>query len=45
LNVAGEKLASGELTERYARALERDIRRDPAGWWWSHQRWKLKRPA
>ena len=45
LNEPGEKLASGQLTERYARALERDIRRDPAGWWWSHRRWKLQRPA
>jgi KDO2-lipid IV(A) lauroyltransferase len=45
LNVPGEKLMSGEITERYVRALERDIRRDPAGWWWSHRRWKLQRPA
>jgi lauroyl/myristoyl acyltransferase len=20
--------------------LERDIEADPAGWWWSHRRWK-----
>jgi KDO2-lipid IV(A) lauroyltransferase len=45
LSAAGEKLTSGELTGRYARALERDIRRDPAGWWWSHRRWKLQRPS
>lgn len=45
LNAPGEKLMSGEITERYVRALERDIRRDPAGWWWSHRRWKLQRPA
>jgi len=44
LNEPGEKLPTGELTERYARALERDIRNDPAGWWWSHKRWKLVRP-
>jgi KDO2-lipid IV(A) lauroyltransferase len=43
LNVAGEKLPNGELTERYARALEAWIRDDPAGWWWSHRRWKLQR--
>jgi KDO2-lipid IV(A) lauroyltransferase len=43
LNAAGEKLPGGELTERYARALEDWIRDDPAGWWWSHQRWKLSR--
>jgi lauroyl/myristoyl acyltransferase len=24
--------------------LERDIEADPAGWWWSHKRWKLKPP-
>lgn len=43
LNEAGEKLPSGEITNRYARALENWIRDDPAGWWWSHRRWKLKR--
>ena len=43
LNVAGEKLPNGELTARYARALEAWIRKDPAGWWWSHRRWKLQR--
>jgi KDO2-lipid IV(A) lauroyltransferase len=40
LTEKGEKLAAGETTERYARALERDITADPAGWWWSHKRWK-----
>ncbi|MGB5104191.1 MAG: lysophospholipid acyltransferase family protein [Steroidobacteraceae bacterium] len=43
LNEAGEKLANGEITARYARALETWIREDPAGWWWSHRRWKLRR--
>jgi KDO2-lipid IV(A) lauroyltransferase len=43
LNTAGEKLPGGEITARYAHALERDIRNDPAGWWWSHKRWKLHR--
>lgn len=43
LNEAGQKLETGILTERYARGLEASIRRDPAGWWWSHRRWKLKR--
>jgi KDO2-lipid IV(A) lauroyltransferase len=42
LNTAGEKPPTGAITERYARALERDIQADPAGWWWSHRRWKLK---
>ena len=43
LNAPGEKLPHGEVTTRYARALEAWIREDPAGWWWSHRRWKLKR--
>jgi KDO2-lipid IV(A) lauroyltransferase len=40
LTAAGEKPAAGVPTERYARVLERDINADPAGWWWSHKRWK-----
>jgi KDO2-lipid IV(A) lauroyltransferase len=43
LNEPGEKLPHGEVTTRYARALESWIREDPAGWWWTHRRWKLKR--
>lgn len=43
LNEAGEKLPAGEITGRYAQSLERWIRDDPPGWWWSHRRWKLKR--
>ena len=43
LNEPGEKLPRGAITERYAQALERWIREDPAGWWWSHRRWKLRR--
>lgn len=39
----GEALASGELTERYARRVEQQIRAAPADWPWSHKRWKLKR--
>ena len=38
-----EKLAPGELTERYARRVEQQIRDRPADWPWSHKRWKLKR--
>jgi KDO2-lipid IV(A) lauroyltransferase len=45
LNAPGEKLPGGELTERYARTLEGEVQADPAGWWWSHKRWKLKRDA
>jgi Kdo2-lipid IVA lauroyltransferase/acyltransferase len=43
LNEPGQKLPPGEVTTRYARALETWIREDPAGWWWTHRRWKLKR--
>jgi Kdo2-lipid IVA lauroyltransferase/acyltransferase len=43
LNEPGERLPAGTVTERYARELERAIRADPAGWWWSHRRWKLTR--
>jgi KDO2-lipid IV(A) lauroyltransferase len=45
LMAPGERLPSGEATERYARALEREVRADPAGWWWSHKRWKLTPPG
>ena len=41
----GRRLPAGEITERYARVLERWIRDDPPGWWWSHRRWKLRRTA
>jgi len=40
LNEAGQKLPHGEVTARYARALESWVREDPAGWWWTHRRWK-----
>jgi Kdo2-lipid IVA lauroyltransferase/acyltransferase len=39
----GEGLAAGELTERYARRVEEQIRSAPPDWPWSHKRWKLKR--
>ena len=45
LNETGQKLPSGEITTRYARALEAWIRDDPPGWWWSHRRWKISRNA
>lgn len=38
------KTADTEITERYTRRLERDIRENPAIWLWSHRRWKSKRP-
>jgi Kdo2-lipid IVA lauroyltransferase/acyltransferase len=40
---AGEPLAPGEFTARYARLVEQEIRRAPADWTWGHRRWKLKR--
>jgi KDO2-lipid IV(A) lauroyltransferase len=44
LAAAGEKLEPGELTTRYARLVEEQIREMPADWPWSHKRWKLKKP-
>ena len=38
-----ERLKPGELTERYARLVETQIRAAPPDWPWSHKRWKLKR--
>ena len=38
-----KQTAEGEITEMFARRLERTIRRDPPYWFWSHKRWKLKR--
>ena len=43
LHERGESLPQGEITERYARTLEAEVRADPGGWWWSHKRWKLER--
>jgi Kdo2-lipid IVA lauroyltransferase/acyltransferase len=40
---AGEARAQGEITERYARRVEQQIRESPADWPWSHKRWKLKK--
>ncbi len=31
------------ITEQYARSIEKSIRRNPAGWLWTHKRWKYKR--
>lgn len=43
LATGGEALAAGELTERYARRVEAQIRAAPADWPWSHKRWRLKK--
>lgn len=36
-------LPEGELTALYARLLTESIRRDPASYLWSHNRWRLKK--
>jgi KDO2-lipid IV(A) lauroyltransferase len=43
LSARGERLQPGELTERYARLVEKQIRAAPPDWPWSHKRWKLKK--
>jgi Kdo2-lipid IVA lauroyltransferase/acyltransferase len=40
---AGEPLAPGEFTARYARLVEQEILAAPGDWTWGHRRWKLKR--
>lgn len=39
------KTGYGEITERMHELLEKDIRKQPEYWLWSHKRWKHKRPA
>ena len=39
-----ETLAPNAITERYARACERDVFDHPADWLWSYRRWRLKKP-
>jgi KDO2-lipid IV(A) lauroyltransferase len=36
--------AGTEVIERYAQALERQIRESPADWLWVHRKWKYPRP-
>jgi Kdo2-lipid IVA lauroyltransferase/acyltransferase len=43
LSSPGESLKTGELTERYVRLVEQQIREAPPDWPWSHKRWKLKK--
>ena len=40
---APRQMQSNEITEQYARLMEATINRDPAGWLWTHKRWKHKR--
>lgn len=39
-----EILPPNAVTERYARACERDVLAHPSDWLWSYRRWKLKKP-
>jgi KDO2-lipid IV(A) lauroyltransferase len=39
-----EALEPNQITERYARACEADVLRNPADWLWSYRRWRLKKP-
>ncbi|MBS0365650.1 MAG: lysophospholipid acyltransferase family protein [Proteobacteria bacterium] len=43
LAAARETLPTGALTQRYAEAVEAQIRAAPPDWPWSHKRWKLRR--
>ncbi len=40
-----EEVAEYEITQRYVRMLEAELRRRPELWMWSHRRWKHKRNA
>lgn len=37
--------APGYITECFVRHLEKEIRRDPTPWLWTHRRWKRQVPA
>jgi KDO2-lipid IV(A) lauroyltransferase len=39
-----EAVEPNAVTERYARACERDVLKSPADWLWSYRRWRLKKP-
>lgn len=39
-----EATANGELTDRYARACERDVLASPADWLWTYRRWRFPKP-
>ena len=42
---ASERATADEITERYARVVETQVRAAPADWLWSHRRWKLPPPG
>jgi Kdo2-lipid IVA lauroyltransferase/acyltransferase len=37
-----DSTAPNEITEKYARLMEKTIQRDPSYWLWTHRRWKRK---
>lgn len=39
-----DETADGEISEAFARRLEKDILKNPVTWLWSHKRWKHSRP-
>ena len=39
-----DREASAAIIERYARALEAEIRASPADWLWIHRKWKYAKP-
>lgn len=38
-----KQTADGEITELFARRIEKTLEREPAYWFWSHKRWKRRR--
>lgn len=38
------KTQLGDITKAHTQVLEDTIKEDPAGWLWSHRRWKRERP-
>ena len=38
-----QDMQEGYITELFARKVENTIQREPAYWFWSHKRWKLKK--
>ncbi len=39
-----EVTAPGEITQRYARECEADVRASPADWLWTYRRWRFPKP-
>lgn len=44
LTQPGETVDANTVVQRYAAAVEAQVRADPASWLWSNRRWKLKKP-